>query len=200
MEVKHKFIKKYEEGIMPWAHKKPDFNLVQMVHSRPIGICKTFEPGCGTGTDAIWLAAQGFSVLATDASEIAIDLAREQAKKQNSNCRFEVSDFMHDKIEGGPFGFVFDRGFFHTFDKLSDRKEFARRVSNVLLSDGLWLSLIGSADDFPRKKGEGPPQHPLRNVVKVTEPYFEILSIKASRFGSEAAEPAKNWVCLMKKR
>lgn len=185
---------------MPWAHKNPDFNLVETVHNRPIKICKTLEIGCGTGTDAIWLAEQGFPVVAIDASDIAIGIAREHAKQAESNCRFSLFDFMGNEIQDVPFGFVFDRGFFHTFDKLTDRKIFAERVSNVLSGGGLWLSLIGSTDDLPRKKGEGPPQRSARDIVKAVEPYFEILSLLASNFGGDDADSAKNWVCLMRKR
>lgn len=200
MEVKDRFIKRYAEGSMPWVHKNPDFNLTTMVQQWPIHPCDAVEIGCGTGTDAIWLASHGFNVTAVDVSGIAIDIARNDAKKANSKCRFEVKDFMKDEISGRPFEFIFDRGFFHSFDKIVARKSFAARVSNILSKDGLWLSLIGSADDLPRKRGDGPPQRSALAIVKAVEPYFEILSMTMSYFGSDSPVPAKIWVCLMKKR
>lgn len=200
MEVKDRFIKRYAEGYMPWVHKKPDFNLTTMVQQYPIQPCKVVEIGCGTGTDAIWLAAQGFHVTAVDVSEIAIDIAQNDARKANINCRFEVNDFMKDEIPGHPFQFVFDRGFFHSFDKTSARQSFAARVAKNLTKDGVWLSLLGSADDLPRKRGNGPPQRSATAIVKAVEPYFEILSMTMSYFGSDSPVPAKIWVCLMKKR
>jgi len=200
MEVKDRFIKRYEEGYMPWAHEKADFNLIEMVQNWPIKACKTAEIGCGTGTDAIWLASQKFHTIAIDSSDIVIDIARKHAKKIKSKCRFDVCDFMNDKIEGAPFDFVFDRGFFHSFDKLIDRKTFAERVSNTLSEKGLWLSLIGSSDDIPRKRGEGPPQRSAADIIKAVESHFKILSLSVSYFGSESERPAKIWVCLMRKR
>ena len=200
MEVKDRFIKRYEEGYMPWAHKNADFNLIEMVQNWPIKACNTAEIGCGTGTDAIWLSSQKFPTIGIDSSEIAIDIARKNAKTVKSKCRFDVSDFMNDEIGGVPFDFVFDRGFFHSFDKLVDRKIFAERVSKTLSEKGLWLSLIGSADDLPRKRGDGPPQRSALDVIKAVEPFFRILSLSHSYFGSESERPAKIWVCLMRKR
>ena len=200
MEVKDRFIKRYQDGFMPWAHEEPDFNLVEMVQNWPIKVCKTVEIGCGTGTDAIWLDAQHFDIKAIDSSKIAIELAKENAEKANSNCLFEVCDFMTEDIKGAPFDFVFDRGFLHSFDKTGDRKEFARRVSNTLSEKGLWLSLIGSADDLPRRRGNGPPQRTANQIVKAVEPFFKILSLSVSFFGSESERPAKIWVVLMRKR
>lgn len=200
MEVKDRFIKRYAEGSMPWVHQKPDFNLTKLIQDWPIDPCKMLEIGCGTGTDAIWLASLCFDVTAIDVSDIAIGIARNDAKQANSDCRFKVKDFMNDRISGGPFQFVFDRGFFHSFDKTSARKSFASRVSKNLTQDGLWLSLLGSADDLPRKRGDGPPQRSAATIVKAVEPYFEILSMTTSYFGSDSPVPAKIWVCLMKKR
>ncbi len=185
---------------MPWAHEKPDINLVTTVQKHPVKACKALEIGCGTGTDAVWLAGQGFRITALDVSEIAIGLARQQAKQAGVRCRFHVADFLNDKIDGAPFRFIFDRGFFHTFDKLFQRKAFAEKVASVLSDGGLWLSLIGSADDPPRKRGEGPPQRSALDIVKATEHRFEILSLSTSLFGSDQPQPARNWVCLMRKR
>ena len=200
MAVKDRFIKRYEEGFMPWAHKNPDFNLIEIVQNWPIKTCKTVEIGCGTGTDAIWLASQEFEITAIDSSAIAIDIAKENANKEKSNCHFEVCDFMTEDIAGAPFDFVFDRGFFHSFDTLTYRRKFSERVSKALSDKGLWLSLIGSSDDWPRKRGDGPPQRSAHEIVKAVEPYFKILALSVSFFGSDSERPAKIWVCLMRKR
>ncbi len=200
MKVKNRFIKRYKEGFMPWVHEKPDFNLIEMVQNWPIKACRALEIGCGTGTDAIWLASEKFKVLAIDSSDIAIEMAKENAKKAKSNCTFDVCDFIEEEIKGDPFDFIFDRGFFHSFDKTGDRRNFAKRVSNNLNKNGLWLSLIGSADDLPRKRGEGPPQRSAQNIVKAAEPYFKFLTLTVSFFGSESERPAKIWICLMRKR
>ena len=74
---------------------------------------RTLEIGCGTGTNAIFLAQHGFDVLGIDISEVAVEKARAKAQ---GRCRFEVVDFLVAAPAGGPFQFVFDRGCFHVFD------------------------------------------------------------------------------------
>ena len=67
----------------PGTTHEVDFNLEEIVEIWPIEPCKTLEIGCGTGTDAIWLAEQGFDVTACDHSEIAIGLAKEKLENKD---------------------------------------------------------------------------------------------------------------------
>lgn len=183
---------------MPWAHEEADFNLIEMVDNWPIKPCKTLEIGCGTGTDSVWLSQQGFQTTAYDVSPIAIERAKKQAQQNNANVDFKVVDVFADKLKPNEFGFVFDRGFFHGFETASERSATAKRISGVLEDNGLWLSLIGNADGI--KTDPGPPLRSAAQIVSAIEPYFKILSIRASHFGNEEAKPARIWVCLMRKR
>jgi len=198
MKTKNRFIEHYKSGYMPWDHNEADNNLVDMVEVWPMEPCKTLEIGCGTGTDAIWLAEQGFDVTACDLSEIAIGLAKEKLVGKDVQCKFRVLDFMNEKIETAPFKLVFDRGFFHSFDSEKKRKKFAKRVAKNLTDDGLWLTLVGSKD---RPLAEtGPPRRSALDIISAAEPYFRILSLNASYFGGDRPDPARNWVCMMQKR
>lgn len=183
---------------MPWAHSNPDFNLVEIVDNWPIKPCKTLEVGCGTGTDSVWLSKQGFQTTAYDISPIAIEMAQKQAKAQKANVDFKVYDFLTEVLKPDEFGFVFDRGVFHGLESGEERFELAKRVSKVLKKNGLWLSLIGNADGI--KTEPGPPLRSAEQVVSAIEPYFKILSIRASYFGNDEVKPSRIWVCLMRKR
>ena len=196
MKTKERFDKHYSEGYTPWVHKRADFNLVNMIREWPFKPRKVLEMGCGTGTDAIWLAQQGFDVTAVDAVDLAIQIARETVGADRVN--FLVRDFLHDDIPGGPFDLAFDRGFFHSFDSDRDRKGIAKKTSSLLSDDGYWLTLAGSCDSPPRDSG--PPMRSAKNIVDAVEPYFEIKLLKPSIFGTESLVPANIWVCFMKKR
>ncbi|MEE9567322.1 MAG: class I SAM-dependent methyltransferase [Desulfobacteria bacterium] len=198
MSDQERWEERYRTGSTPWDIGRPDFNLTEMVTEKPIRDCKALEIGCGTGSNAVWLAQQNFSVTATDVSEIAIQKAKERASDAGVKCVFLVSDFLNDKVPGAPFGFVFDRGCFHSFDSDEERKQLAENVAFHLEKEGLWLSLVGSTDGPPREVG--PPQRSARDIVIAVEPYFEILSLSSSHFDSESLEPPRNWVCLMRKR
>lgn len=198
MNTGEKFKQHYENDFMPWSHEEPDFNLVEVVDNWPIKKCKTLEPGCGTGTDSVWLAQQGFDTTASDVSQIAIEKGQAAALKQKVDVNFKVEDFMTDLLKPNEYGFVFDRGFFHSFDTHDERMEIAKRISTVLEKDGLWLSLIGNADGI--KTEPGPPLRSAEELISAIEPHFKILSIHTSYFGNDEAKPAKIWVCLMRKR
>jgi hypothetical protein len=79
------------------------------------------------------------------------------------------------KIEGAPFGFVFDRGCFHSFSSEKDRRRFAQNVAIHLEEAGLWLTIVGNADEC--RKGPGPPQRTAGDIILAVEPYFEVLSL-----------------------
>jgi len=164
----------------------------------PIHPCKALEIGCGTGDNAIWLAQQGFQVVGIDSSDIAIDKAEEKAVTAKATCTFAVLDILKSQAEGAPFRFAFDRGCFYVSDSDQDRAKFAEQVHRHLEDGGLWLSLIGNADE--KRDSPGPPQRTARQIANAVEPCFEILSLVSSNFETTLPEPPRAWVCLMRKR
>ena len=194
----NRFIRRYREGDIPWYTGRADYNLINCIDEHPISKRKTLELGCGTGDNAIWLSQKGFEVSAFDLSEIAIDKAKLKAGEIGVTVNFFVADFVKDNIKGAPFEFVFDRGVFHSFDEENEQDQFARNVAGNLKDDGLWLSLIGSADET--REGQGPPRRSAYKVVKAVEPYFKIISLKAGKFDSLDEIPPKIWICLLQKR
>ena len=109
-----------------------------------------------------------------------------------------LADFFKDRIESAPFGFVFDRGCFHSFSSENDRKRFAENVAAHLEEAGLWLTLAGNADEH--RQGFGPPRRTAADIVLAAEPYFEILTLQTTHFGSNRENPPRAWRCLMQKR
>ncbi len=198
MGIENRYKERYEARDTPWDIGKPDFNLIHIVTTTPIKPCKALDIGCGTGDNTIWLSQQNFHVLGIDTAEIAIKKAKEKALMANAQCSFYVVDFLTSHVEGAPFGFAFDRGCFHSLNLDEERKRFAENVSNHLEKDGLWLSLIGNADE--KRQGKGPPQLTAREIVNSVEPYFEILSLVSGYFGSNRPNPPRAWICLMRKR
>jgi len=202
MSKKEIFDERYKLGKTPWELERPDSNLIEMIKKENILPCKTLEIGCGTGSNAIWLAQNNFDVTGIDFSSLAIEKAKTKSRKKGVKIQFFVEDFLEQDQEqekGGPdFEFVFDRGCFHSFDKKDDRKAFAENVSFYLKQGGLWFSLLGKVDDRP--KDEGPPMRSALDIVSAVEPCFEILSLISGRFDSSRKKPARCWKCLMRKR
>jgi methyl halide transferase len=198
LTTEDRFKQRYESGFTPWDIGKPDFNLIQTVTSKSIEPCKALDIGCGTGDNSIWLAQNRFRVTGVDISEVAIEKATEKASRENVECTFMVIDFLTNKISERPFGFAFDRGCFHSLNSDEERTIFAENVADHLDENGLWLSLVGNADE--KRLGQGPPQRTARDIVNAAEPYFEILSLVSGSFGSNSPNPPRCWVCLMRNR
>lgn len=198
MTVEDRFKGRYEAHDTPWDIGAPDVNLIRVVNTTPIKPCKGIDIGCGTGDNAIWLAQQGFDVVGIDTSERAIEKAKEKAPRNHAECTFIVGNFLTSKIAGAPFGFAFDRGLFHVFDSDDERRKLAENVHRHLEKDGLWLSMIGNADEV--RNMPGPPQRTARDIANAVEPYFEILSLISGHFGANRPDPPRAWVCLMRKR
>lgn len=198
MPIEDRYKERYKSGDTPWDIGKPDFNLIEVVTQKPIPICKALDVGCGTGDNSIWLSQRGFQVIGTDTSDIALGKSKEKAAQASAQCTFVLADFLTSKIEGAPFGFVFDRGCFHTLSSADERRRFAQNVAAHLEEAGLWLTIVGNADEH--RQIPGPPQRTAADIVAAVEPYFEILSLTTGHFGSNRPTPPRAWRCLMQKR
>jgi SAM-dependent methyltransferase len=189
---------RYQQGIAPWDTGRPDPALVIAVEVDALPRGTLLEVGCGTGTNARWLASQGYVVTGIDLSPTAIEAATSYEEGGGDVPRFAVAGFLADDVRGGPFGAVWDRGCFHTQDTPEERDRFARRVADHLDDGGIWLSVIGSTDGPPRDTG--PPRRSALDVVAAVEPYFEILELEATKMDTKLHEAPRAWVLLARKR
>ena len=194
----HDWNETYKIGDLPWDIGNPDEHLINLIESKTISPCRTLEVGCGTGTNSLWLARHGFSVLGVDMAQAAVDLANAKKKDKSLTCEFAVMDFLQNQSLPQSFEFVFDRGCFHVFDEDSERFTFAAQVSRVLKTNGIWVSLIGSTEGGPRDSG--PPRRTAIEVIKAIEPHLEILELRSVSFQSNHPYSAKAWLCMTRKR
>lgn len=184
----------YESGdAMPWDAGVPEPMLIEMLASGALGAGRALDVGCGTGTNAIYLAQHGFEVLGIDLAPRAVERA---TAKANGAARFMATDFLAAPPEG-QFDLVFDRGCFHCFDAPEQRAQFAANVARLLAPKGRWLSLVGSTDGPPRQSG--PPRRSALDITTALEPVLEIVSLRAAEFDVES-HPARAWIVLATKR
>jgi SAM-dependent methyltransferase len=192
------FEDRYRNGDTPWDHGMVDHNLADVLGECAIQACRALDIGCGTGGNAIWLARQGFDVVACDLSPTAIKRAQSRQGRTGTHVSFVVADFLTDPLPDGPYGLLFDRGCLHSISGEAQRRAFIQKAASMLDAQGYWLSLICNADEGERETG--PPQLTAAEVVTLVEPSFEIISLSTGFFGSDQDDPPRAWICLLRKR
>ena len=129
MEYNMDWEERYATGELPWDSGRPSEQLVSLVSGQLVQPCPAMEVGCGTGTNAVWLAQQGFTVTGFDLSSTAIEDARAKAEAATVQVTFVSLDLQKDAWPGSDYGFVFDRGCFHSFHTVPEREIFSERVA-----------------------------------------------------------------------
>ncbi|WP_327053087.1 class I SAM-dependent methyltransferase [Halomicrococcus gelatinilyticus] len=122
----------------PWDVGRPQPALVRLVEDGVVD-GRVLDVGCGTGTNALYLAEHGHPVTGVDVSERAIEQAREKARRasddEDRNVRFRVADALDLSADLGPFDSVVDSGTFHVFED-EQRGTYVDNLAAVLRSGG----------------------------------------------------------------
>lgn len=191
----------YRDGVMPWDAGEPAPHLVRALAGLPVAEWRTrraIELGCGTGTDALWLAAQGWRVTALDLSAGAIRLATAKMRAGVRNPVFRQADVLRAaELPRGPFDLAFDRGCFHSVPARR-RPTFVANVARLLRPGGYWINLSGS-EDRPPDEPEGPPRLRAAELVAAVEGLFEIHELRRVRF-RDGADGHLAWLGIFCRR
>jgi SAM-dependent methyltransferase len=190
----------YRENRTPWDIGRPDHNLERLVASGRIAPGKIIDIGCGTGSDAVWLAGHGFTVTGVELVGQALAGARARAEAAGRECEFVEAAFPPPApLASAPFDLAYDRGCFHSQGSDEARSRFAAAVAQHLSGRGEWISLVASRDD-PDPGDPGPPRLRLTQVVETVEPFFEIELVERSFIQSNRGHRHLAWVCIFRKR
>src|SRR4051812_41546737 len=135
----------YVDGPAPWD-VGPQPTVVRLAaEGRFAGA--VLDAGCGTGDNALHLAAQGLSVLGVDVAETAIAMAREKAEDGGLAVEFAVADGLALERLGRRFETVLDCGLFHTFDR-DERPGYVASLASVT-EPGATLYVLCFSDEGP---------------------------------------------------
>jgi ubiquinone/menaquinone biosynthesis C-methylase UbiE len=189
----------YGQNVSPWDTGRPDRFLQETIARATLRQrSEVLDVGCGTGTNALWLAQQGFRVTGVDISAIAIERAKVKASSVKHMCNFVVADVLTLQMPVNSFDFAFDLGCFHQFDVPSNRDAFACSICALLKPSAKLLSINGSTDGT--EFNGGPPRRSAREIVEAFEPYFRFLSLRTAIFDREGKEQSQAWIGLMERR
>jgi SAM-dependent methyltransferase len=189
---------RYRQGNAPWDTGVPSTELQRVVAEEKIAPCRALELGCGTGTNAVWLARQGFDVTALDLSPLAIERARQRAADAGVRVEFLAADLLQPVALEGPFGFLYDRGCYHAVRRV-DARPYFENVERLTGPGALGLVLAGNA----REPGQpGPPVVTEEEIRAEWGRGFEVLALREFRFDETPGIPGRplGWSCLVRRR
>lgn len=189
---------RYVQGDTPWDTGRPSEELTRVLDEERIAPCPAVELGCGTGTNAIYLASRGFDVTAVDISPTAIDRCRMRRASTDVRIRCLQADLLDPPEDiGGPYKFFFDRGCFHIL-RLVDRQGYFRTLERITAPGTQGLILTGNARE-PMEHGPKPVSE--KELHAEWGPLFEIVRLREFRFDATREGEARPlaWSCLVRR-
>ncbi|MFI6361155.1 class I SAM-dependent methyltransferase [Nocardia sp. NPDC050630] len=136
----------YQDGPAPWDVGGPQQAIVRLAAQGGFAGA-VLDAGCGSGENALYIAARGFSVLGVDVAETALAMARSKALARGIDVEFVAADALRLDCLGRKFDTVLDCGLFHTFDG-EERRAYLESLATVTEHRGR-LYVLCFSDDGP---------------------------------------------------
>jgi cyclopropane fatty-acyl-phospholipid synthase-like methyltransferase len=134
---------------------------------------RILDLGCGSGTHAIYLAEQGFTVVGVDGSPTALRQARRKAEQAGVNPAFFIQDVTRLDFLQDPFDAGLDVGCFHGLSK-AGKEAYCRGLARYTRPGSMML--IWGFDRRNPNFGLTPEQ-----VEQTFAPAFALLRLEPSR-------------------
>lgn len=196
---------RYAEQDTPWDTGKPSGELQRILLEQEILPCRALELGCGSGTNAVFLAQAGFDVTAVDVSPLAIEQARAKATQAGVPVALFVADLLDlpDLPDiGPPFEFVFDRGVYHAVRR-NALQGFLDTLERATAPGGIYLTIAGNSNE-PRPGESGPPRVSAEEICRELSPLMDLVQLREIRFDEVVIDGRRErplaWSALFRKK
>ena len=117
-------------GEAPWDIGRHQKEYIQLEQAGEI-VGSVLDIGCGTGENALYLAAQGHEVWGIDFTPAAIQKAQEKAVQRHLTATFLVLNVLELHTLGKTFDTVIDSGLFHVLSD-EERPLFVSNLATVV--------------------------------------------------------------------
>jgi cyclopropane fatty-acyl-phospholipid synthase-like methyltransferase len=176
----------------PWDTGITPPEIVALIESGKVPIGRALDLGCGTGTNAIYLAQHGFTVTAIDVSRRAIALAKRKARSAQltDRVRLERGDvtLMRRWVVGQSIDFAYDIGCFHNL-KAEARRRYVSALAGVLKPGAIYM--LYAFEPQPDRAGVA-----LDEIAALFDPAYRLDGM---RRGSDRGGRGSAWYTLIKR-
>ncbi len=169
---------RYLTGDTPWNTDRPTSHLLRAIDEHGIKPSRVLEVCCGTGTNAMYLASNGFDVTAVDISPTALARARQRAADAKLSVRFVEADIFQLPDLDEPFPFFVDVGGYHALRRI-DEPRLIGIYDCLLAPGGLIFILAGNARE---PLDPGPPTVSEEEIHAAFDATFDIVQLREVRF------------------
>jgi ubiquinone/menaquinone biosynthesis C-methylase UbiE len=121
-------------GRPPWDSGVSPPELFDFIATHPAG--RAIDLGCGSGTNVLSLARNGWQVTGIDFAATAIWIARRKIQRGEAIATLSVGDVTHLEAITGSFDLALDLGCFHG---IGDRQAYLIQLRRLLGTGGHWL-------------------------------------------------------------
>jgi SAM-dependent methyltransferase len=180
----------YLDGAAPWDIEAPQPALVRLA-SEGAFAGAVLDAGCGTGENALHIAALGLRVMGVDVAETAVSMAREKARERGIEAEFAIADALRLDRLGRSFDSVLDCGLFHAFDA-GERREYVASLASVTRRGGhvYVLCFSDAGVSVPHPVSEEELRAPFARDGR-----WSVVSVVADRLRTRfASQGAPAWV------
>ncbi len=180
----------YTDGTPPWDAGGPQPEVVRLCEQGTLA-GPLLDAGCGTGDNALEIAARGIDVVGIDVAPTAIRQAQGKAAERGIAATFMVADALWLEQLGRTFRSVLDCALFHTFDD-DERAAYVAGLATITEPGGA-LHLLCVSDAAPG--GNGPRRVSQAELRAAFADGWHVVSIDEGRllsaFGGFPAWVAK---------
>lgn len=185
----------YRAGGAPWEIGRPQGAIARLAEAGLV-VGSVLDVGCGTGENALLLAARGHAVLGVDGSATAVALAREKAAARGlAGAQFHVWDALELRRLRKSFDTVIDSGLFHVFPD-EQRRLYAQALAEVTASGSDLFVLCWSDAEPP---GPGPRRVAEWELRDAFRSIFAVMDVEPAEFERAGAPPARAWLARLTK-
>lgn len=180
-----------------WDTGRPSSDLKKAVEQGILRPCRALELGCGTGTNAIYLASKGFDVTAIDIAPTALNLAQDKARQAGAKVRWLLADVLHPpQLE--PFDLIYDRGCYHGVRR-QNAAGYVEAVCRLSRPGTRLLILAGNANETARG---GPPRVKEEELRADFSERFQFEWLRQTHFDTFDADArgALAWSILLRRK
>jgi SAM-dependent methyltransferase len=180
----------------PWEIGRPQNVFIRLEREGAL-IGSILDIGCGTGENALHLAARGHDVWGVDVAPSAIRRAQIKAHARQLPAVFLVADITQPELLGRRFNTAIDSGCYHA---MSDNAQYRYAASlERLLVPGGRLHVLGFSDEEPGTAG--PRRLRENDFREVFTDQWDIENLARDRYETlHHAHGAKAWLATIRLR